>query len=427
MELADDTSQRAKYSPTSTPVLDELRSLPPRKRWRLSAGEYFFFSGAVILAIVGLPWFRGVAESLLSSGIIAAALITCLAIPGTALLVALAAHEAGHFLAAWTEGFRLAPGNPDESAPGAFAVSKKLYSCQGLRLAKLSLAPRKLDHLPRRLLTVAIGGPLASLALTLVVETFAQVMTPGRLTAFSLHVLSGFSFLVGVAELLPDAGRGNFSDGERVLMLLKNDVAAERWVFILQAQMALARGEHPRTWDEAALVKAAAFDDESRDAVTARWLGYLWAAERQDITAATKYLEETLAAPAAASAGLRDRVFLEAAVFQAWFREDGTKARSWASKISTRKLAPWQQLRLATALLWSEGRLFDAWEKLGEYCQLLRGVPASPARGLAEQSAAEWKAQMESRMLSRAWRAMYSMSKETELPALETAAASTSD
>lgn len=420
MELAGDTTQRAKYSPTSTPVLDELRSLPPRKRWRLSAGEYFFFSGAVILAMVALPWFRNVAEFLLSRGILAAALITCLAIPGPALLLALATHEAGHFLTAWAAGFRLAL-DPDESASGKFAASRKLYSCEGLRLGKLSLAPQKLDHLPRRLLIVAIGGPVASLALSLVVEAFAQIMAPGLLAAFTLHVLAGFSFLVGVAELLPDAGKGNFSDGERILMLLKKDAAAERWIFMLQAQMALARGEHPSTWDEAALAKAAAFGDESRDAVTARWLGYLWAAERQDITAATKYLEETLAAPAAASAGLRDRVFLEAAVFQAWFREDSAKARSWASKISTRKLAPWQKVRLETALLWSEGRLFDAWEKLGEYRHLLEGVPASPARGLAEQSAAEWKEQMESRMLTRAWRAMYSMSKETELPALETA------
>jgi hypothetical protein len=426
MELAADTTQRARYSPTSTPLLDELRSLPPRKRGRLSAGEYFFFSGAVILAMVALPWFRSVAESLLSHGVISAALITCLAIPGVALLLALAAHEAGHFLAAWAAGFRLTPGKPDESAAGKFAASSKLYSCDGLRLGMASLEPRKLDHLPRRLLVVAAGGPLASLALPLLLEAFAQVVNTGRLAAFGLHVLAGFSFLVGVAELLPDAGKGKFSDGERVLMLLKNDAAAQRWVFMLQAQMALARGEHPRTWDEAALVKAAALDDESRDAVTARWLGYLWAAERQDITAATKYLEETLAAPAGASAGLRDRLFLEATVFQAWFREDSVKALSWASKISTRNLVPWQRIRLDIALLWSAGRLFDAWEKLGDYCRLLRGLPASPARDLAEQSAAEWKAQMESRMLTRAWRAMYSLSKETELPVLETAASEAS-
>jgi hypothetical protein len=424
MELASDTRQRAKYSPTSTPLLDELRSLPPRKRGRLSAGEYFFFSGAVILAMIGLPWVRHVAESLVSRGIITAAFITCLIIPGVALLLALAAHEIGHLLAAWAAGFRLNPRNPSEYAAGKFAAGRKLYSCEGLRLGVLSLEPRKLDNLSHRLLSVVIAGPLTSLGLALVLEIFAQLTTPALLTEFSLHVLAGFSFLVGVAELLPDAGKGNFSDGERLLMLFKSDAAAGRWVFVLQAQTALARGEHPRTWDQVAVVKSAALDDESRDAVTARWLAYLWAAERQDITAATKYLEETLANPAAISAGVGDRLFLEAAVFQGWFREDHEKAGSWAAKIRARKLTRWQQARLEIALLWSQGRLFDAWEKLSAYCELLRGLPASPARDLAEQSAQEWKAQMESRMLSRAWRTMYSMSKETELPALETAPAS---
>jgi hypothetical protein len=400
--------------------LDELRSLPPRKRGRLSAGEYFFLSGAVILAMIALPWLRHVAESLVSRGVITAAVVSCLIIPGVALLLALAAHETGHLLAALAAGFRLSPRNPDESAAGEFSATRKLYSCEGLRLGTFSLEPRKLDHLSRRLLIVVTAGPLTSLGLALSMEVLAQVATPALLTEFSFHVLAGFSFLVGVAELLPDAGKGNFSDGERLLMLFKNDAAAERWVFVLQAQTALARGEHPRSWDQAAVVRAAALADESRDAVTARWLSYLWAAERQDITAATKYLEETLATPAAISAGLRDRLFLEAAVFQAWFREDQAKAGSWAAKIRARKLTRWQQARLEIALLWSQARLFDAWEKLNGYCDLLAGLPASPARGLAVQSAQEWKAQMESRMLTRAWRTMYSMSKDAELPALET-------
>jgi len=388
----------------------------------LSAGEYFFFSGAVILAMIALPSFRHVAESLVSYGITAAALITCLIIPGAALLVALAVHEVGHLLTAWVAGFRLTGKSPDEPAGG-----NDLYPCEGLRLATLTLDLRKPDHLPRRLLAVAIAGPLASLALALALEAVAQAVNMKLVTVFSLHVLAGFSFLVGIAELLPDAGKGSFSDGERLLMLFKNDAAAQRWILLLQAQTALARGEHPRTWDESALIRAAALDDDTRDAIIARWLGYMWAAEQQDITAATKYLEEALAAPTAAPPGLRDRLFLEAAVFQAWFREDNAKARSWASKIRTRKITPWQKVRLEVALLWSEGRLFDAWEKLNDYCQLFLQLPASPARDLAEQSARGWKAQMESRMLTRAWRAMYSRSQEAEFPLLETAIAGPSD
>src|SRR5262249_28267065 len=149
-------------------------------------------------------------------------------------------------------------------------------------------------------------------------------------------------------------------DGARLLMLLKNDGWAERWLSVLQLQLALARGEHPRTWNEASVLRSTAIADESRDAVTANWLGYLWAAERQDITSATKYLEEALAAPVStsAAAGLRDRLFLEAAVFQAWFREDSAKAKFWAGQIRDRELSPLQRLRLEIALLWSAGKLF---------------------------------------------------------------------
>jgi hypothetical protein len=371
--------------------------------------------------MVALPWFRSVAEFLLWRGIIVASLITCIAIPGAALLTALAVHEIGHLLAAWAAGFRLTQRKLDESPAGKFAAGKKLYSCEGLRLGFVSLEPRKLDRLPGRLLFVVSAGPAASLLLPLLLEAWAQAANPSLLTSFTVHVLAGLSFLLGVAELLPDAGKRNFSDGERVLMLLKNDAAAQRWIFILQSQVALTRGEHPRTWDEAAMARAVAVDDDSRDAVNARWLGYLWATEQQDITSATKYLEEALAAPVSASVWLRDRLFLEAALFQAWFREDNEKAHSWAAQIRHRKLTAWQQLRLETALLWSEGRLFDAWEKFGDYFYLLRDLPPSPARDLAEQSATEWKAQMESRMLTRAWRAMYSISQEMELAAPETA------
>jgi hypothetical protein len=148
--------------------------------------------------------------------------------------------------------------------------------------------------------------------------------------------------------------------------------------------------------------------------VTANWLAYLWASERQDITSATKYLEDALAAPRASSAWLRDRLFVEAAVFQAWFRDNPGKARSWVAQIRSAKLAPLQQQRLTVALLWADGRLFDAWENMAECFRLLRQMPESPARELAEKSVQEWKHQMESRMLTRAWRTMYSLSQQME-------------
>jgi hypothetical protein len=121
-----------------------------------------------------------------------------------------------------------------------------------------------------------------------------------------------------------------------------------------------------------------------------------------------------LAAPPAVAARLRDRLFLEAAVFQAWFRENPGKARTWVEQIRLGKLSMAEQERLKIALLWAEGSLFDAWEKLAAHLAHLEHMPASGLRELAEKSALEWKRQMESRMLTRAWRTMYTVTQQVE-------------
>jgi hypothetical protein len=422
MELAADTGQFARYSPTSTPVLDVLRPLASRKRDRVSAGEYFFLSSAFIITLIGLPWLRQAAASMSSLSPIQSLAVTLVAIPGAALAAALAVHEAGHLMAAWIAGFRTVLRSPRAFSSGDKAAGQ-LYFSEGVRFGPIALEPKKTEGVRRRLLLLVLAGPAANLLLPLALEAVVYMARLDFLVAFGIHVFSVWSLLVGVADLLPDVGKGSFSDGARTLMLLRNDAAAQRWTHIVERQYALAHGEHPRTWDEAAVTRDAALDDDSRDAVLARWLGYLWATERQDITLATKYLEEALAAPASSSVHLRDRLFTEAAMFQAWFRDDSAKARFWAAHIRMRRLSPLQKSRLSTGLLWSEGKLFDAWEKLGDYFYLLREMPASPARDLLEQNAVEWKKQMESRMLTRAWRTMYSMSREVEQSAPQKAEA----
>lgn len=415
MELAPDTRQPVKYSPTSTPVLDLLR--PRARRWaRISSGDYFFLSSTVILTLIALSWLSRSAPSASAAPALRVFAAAVLVIPVLALVAAIAVHEAGHLLAAVLVGFRL-------SSNEKFTAGRELYSCPGFQLGIVRLDTPETGDLARRLLAVAIAGPALSLLVPSSLELFVVLSRPSFFVAFCIHAFSAMSVLLGVAELLPDTGRGVFSDGARILMLVRKQPAAERWISNLRLQRALMRGEHPRTWDEEAVTRATSIQDDSRDFVTARWLGCLWAMECQDVTSSTKFLEEALAAPNSAATGLRDRLFLEAAVFQAWFREDSAKARSWAEQIRKSKLVPLHQLRLQIALLWSDGKLFDAWEKLGDYFYLLRDLPSSPARDLVEQSATEWKAQLESRMLARAWRAMYSLSPEAEHPALQSAAA----
>jgi len=421
MELAAETKLNTTqhYSPTSTPVLDVFRPLPPQTKESLSAGEYFLASSLAILILVALPSLRAVVE--IAPGYWAAL------IPVIAALSAGFTHEMGHLLAGWFLGFRL-----KQIKIGTLHLDRNArcagpYCGDAITLGSAVLEPRMSDQddatLRRRLLFLMLGGPLASISLAGALEAAQYFIQPDFIVAFSLHVGALFSALLAIAACLPDANRrGIFSDGARILMLLRNDAKAERWLSNIRCQIALNQGRHPRDWDQACVARAAAVSDDSRDAYVARWLAYLWAAERQDITCATKYLEGALEVLSYATPKMRDYLFLEAAVFQAWFRDNPSKALFWVYRIRNHKLTRLQKQRLDIALLWAEGRLFDAWEKLGTgYMAELRGLPASPGRTLAEESAAEWKRQMESRMLTRAWRSMYSISSQLEPASLQAA------
>jgi Zn-dependent protease len=421
MELTAETKLNTSqhYSPTSTPVLDVFRALPPQTKDSLSAGEYFLASSLAILTLVALPSLRAVIE--IAPGYWAAL------IPLVAVLIAGVAHEAGHLLAAWLFGFRLRQIRLGPLHLGKHARCAEPYCGDVITLGAAVLEPRNADHddpaLRRRLSFLLLGGPLASLLLAAVLEGALYLAQPNFIVAFSVHVAAVFSALIAIAASLPDVNRrGTFSDGARLLMLVRIDAKAERWLSNIRCQMALNHGRHPREWDQLCVARAATVSDDSRDAFVARWLAYLWAAERQDITCATKYLEGALEVLSYSTPKMRDHLFLEAAVFQAWFRDNPSKALFWVYRIRNNKLTRMQKQRLDIALLWSEGRLFDAWEKLvTSYLTNLRRLPASPGRTLAEESALEWKRQMESRMLTRAWRSMYSLSSQLEPSALQAA------
>lgn len=414
------------YSPTSTPVLDVFRPLPPQTKDGLSAGEYFLLSSLVILVLVAMPGLRAVI-SRVSTEIGSMDFWIALLAPVAACLSAAAMHEIGHLVTGYFAGFRIKRVQICPLYFGKHSNCGEPYCGDVLTVGLAALQPRDSGQsdasLRQRLLALSLGGPIANLLLAAALGLAPEFLQSGFLLNFALRVGAAFSALVAITALLPDVNRrGSFSDGARLLMLLKNDEKAARWLSNIRCQIALNQGKHPRGWDETCVTQSAAVNDNSGDSFAARWMAYLWAAERQDITCATKYLEGALESLSYATPKLRNNLFLEAAVFQAWFRDNPSKALFWVYRIRNKKLSRLQKQRLDIALLWAEGRLFDAWEKLClGYLQLLRELPESPGRHLAEESALEWKRQMESRMLTRAWRSMYSISRQIEPAALQAA------
>ncbi|HWZ46090.1 MAG TPA: hypothetical protein VNW97_21635 [Candidatus Saccharimonadales bacterium] len=409
--------------PTSAPLLDVLRSLPQPPLDRLSTGDYFFISSAVILAFVELPSIRALLDSFTARSAIAF-WVAFLTTPAAAFLVSVAIHKAGHLLAGWLVGFEsasLQTGPLWSRLPRTMAL---FHQQEPLPLGLALIRPKRRHHLRGRLLVLLLAGPLASLIVPLLLLMSLRFLrapdsldSTYLLTSFSLNVLGVLSVLYGVASLLPDVdSRGNFSDGARILMLLENGARARRWFAIFELHLLLNAGVRPGDWDEKLVAQATAVRDESLDAVVASWLAYQWAASRQNLMVATWHLEDALRGSAAAPEPLRDRLFLEAAVFQAWFRHNSFKGRFWSDQISKLRLLPdLQQQRLAIALRWAGGKPFEAWEKQQVYLQQVRQLPPSPVRDMVEGQALEWKGQMESRMLSGAWATMHSHPQDFEV------------
>jgi hypothetical protein len=201
----------------------------------------------------------------------------------------------------------------------------------------------KMENLRQRLFLVSAGGPLASLMVPVILENISFAR-PAWL-ANCVHFVALSSALLGISALLPDLNRsGKFSDGARLLMLLKNDARAERWLSILRIQCAWTDGKAPQTWPQSWVDSITSCDDSSRDAIHGHWLAYLWATDRQDVTRATLHLETALGYSAPVLRPLFQKILLEAAIFQAWFRENRAQADFWAGRLSRRKLSPWHFL-----------------------------------------------------------------------------------
>src|ERR1700739_4314643 len=219
MELAAETKPNSAqhYSPTSTPVLDVFRPLPPQTKENLSAGEYFLASSLAILFLVALPSLRAVVE--IAPGYWASL------IPVIAALAAGFVHEMGHFLAGSLFGIRFKQVKIGPVYLGRHARCGEPYCGEVLTLGAAVLEPRASDQddatLRRRLLSLMLGGPLASLSLAGALEAAQYFIQPNLVVAFSLHVGAVFSALLAIAACLPDVNRhGIFSDGARLLMLL---------------------------------------------------------------------------------------------------------------------------------------------------------------------------------------------------------------
>lgn len=313
---------------------------------------------------------------------------------GTALLLLTSAvHELGHVVGGWLAKLRF-----HLMVVGPFKVSRETgklrfgFSRGGALFNGLVASiPEEIYDLRRRMLLFALGGPVASLLLVLLAgglflwlrqplfraSTHAWLLESAAITAVSSLIFLLTSMKPGVYP------NGMPADGGRILMLLQNGPAAQRWYALVALNSADVQGKRPRDWDEAMVAQAQTALDQSSEGIMARLLVYQWAVDNGRFAQANLLLDEALALRASRFPGALGRFTLEKAYLLAFHQHDAVEGRHWLERLRRRSSKHPLACRAEAAVLLREGHLSAARAKAELGRDSLRHFPQTGAN-LAE-------------------------------------------
>ena len=256
-------------------------------------------------------------------------------------------HELGHLLAGFFVRFHF-----QVLVVGPVRISRLNGRLQMQRQQNSSLfnglaasLPKELDNLARRLLYFAMGGPLASLLLSLVTVSVA-LLIGNELTIMLEYLwlwecclfLAVASYFFLLTSLRPSTYQnGLVADGGRILMLLSHSPEAKRWQALVMLYAADCAGKRPLQWDGTLLNQALIQPDDSHDYLSAVVMNYHHWLDKGQLQKAEAYLEEAFGLPVAWASGMRARLALEKAYFAAYHHKDMDAATELFGQVKIRR------------------------------------------------------------------------------------------
>ncbi len=253
------------------------------------------------------------------------------------LLLTATVHELGHLLAGYLVRFRF-----QVLVIGLLRISGEngrlcwQWQRGGSFFNGLAASlPDEMDNLARRLLYFALGGPLASLMLSLLMLAIVFYLGSDlrrMLDYLWLWECSLFTAVVSYFFLLTSMRPGVYhnglvADGGRILMVATKSPQGERWQALVKLNAADLAGERPYQWSEALLQKATILPDNSHDYLTGVVMNYHHWLDKNEPQKALLFLEEALKLPAAWETGMHVRLVLEKAFLAAAYLQDLQLAR----------------------------------------------------------------------------------------------------
>ena len=149
------------------------------------------------------------------------------------------------------------------------------------------------------------------------------------------------------------------------------------------------------------LAMATKLNDNSHDEFMGTFYAYYWANDSEDESAAAAYLERCLYLIAKArNPQTQNLLFLEASVFQAWFRRNAENCLKWRNRVSYWNKLPWfLALRADTAFLWSQGQVSEALKNCEQALSSADTLPPAH-REVFRQGWKEWIDQIRARSIA---------------------------
>jgi hypothetical protein len=324
----------------------------------------FFLGGTLIGALAARGGLRALPELgfTTSQSIVFALLVVLL------YMLCVAVHELGHVLCGRLAEFRLllyivGPLRIDRTPTGMrVGFNRSVMLSGGLA----ALVPVGLHDLRRRAIIMVAGGPLASLMLGAQFLALYQATSPlllrpeaafaAKLLGLSILVIGGASLLIGLLTLVPARSGGFYSDGARMLRLMRTGDDTEREVALLALTGLSMSGARPRDWDASLVERGAGIRDGGPFEVIGRQYAFAYALDNGDVDAARTHLEDALVRIEQLPAGARASLFLAGATFYALHDGDAMRARELLAQARTGLLpAPHQRYVAEAALCLAEG------------------------------------------------------------------------
>ncbi len=320
--------------------------------------------------------------------------------PGAALIFAVAVfavhfpmvalHELGHLAAGWFCGAHITM-----LAIGPLTLRRagrgwKLVASSGNRSGGFAgVVPKSPDRLREKMIAIIAAGPLTTL---LSATIGAVLLWQGKLSGWIAPVIAAFvflSYLLGISELVVSQGKGMFTDGGRLRMLLRNDERGVRWCATVAIVSSDQQGVRPRDWDPAFVQLLVRSPDRSSDSAAAALLAYSHAAGRKEVPQASDYIDRAMAIVNGSEPMpplLKTVTLLSAAAFEATHRRNLDIARAlWYTATAVPGEPEYLRPAAEAAIFLAEGEQ----EKAREAAALaLRLMPDPPVTG-SEKTAVE--------------------------------------